>query len=95
MNMRSYGGLSRLITLTLLLGLVCSCVPTTGVKPTGGSSLLPRKSRICWTAPFMAAMFWPRFTGEIRWNSWMPGNQPGGRLNSSAVGRGDGFVRNC
>ena len=36
MNMRSCGDLSRLITLTLLLGLVCSCVPTTVVKPPGG-----------------------------------------------------------
>jgi uncharacterized protein YgiM (DUF1202 family) len=36
MNMRSCSGLSRLITLALLLGLVCSCAPTTVVKPTGG-----------------------------------------------------------
>jgi hypothetical protein len=37
MNMRSCGGLSRLIALTLLLGLACSCVSTGVVQPPGGT----------------------------------------------------------
>ena len=36
MNKRSYNGLTRLIILTLLLGLACSCAGTTVVKPPGG-----------------------------------------------------------
>ena len=36
MNKRSYNGLTRLIILTLLLGLACSCAGTTVVKPPEG-----------------------------------------------------------
>jgi uncharacterized protein YgiM (DUF1202 family) len=36
MNMRSYSDLTRLITLTLLLGLACSCAKTPVVKPPEG-----------------------------------------------------------
>jgi uncharacterized protein YgiM (DUF1202 family) len=36
MKKRSYSDLARLITLTLLLGLACSCVKTAMVQPPGG-----------------------------------------------------------
>ena len=38
-------------------------------------------------------MSWARFIEAIRWKEWMPANQPGGRLNSSEVGRWDGSER--
>ena len=74
MNMRSYTNWTGLITLTLLLGLVCSCATTPVVKPPEGPFFVTSEITYLLDAPDTAGMSWARFTGAIRWNWWRPGN---------------------
>ena len=74
MNMRSYPNWTRLITLTLLLGLVCSCATTPVVKPPEGPFFVTSEITYLLDHPIPQEKCRARFTGVIRWNWWMPGN---------------------